>query len=249
MSVSEIKTCLVNYRPSTSAQVRLFCFPYAGGSAAVFSSWADRLFPYVDLWIVEYPGRGRRRREQLVACMDALVEDIIRYLPLYVTKPFAMFGHSMGALVAFEVLRRLHASVEVRPQSLFVSACRGPSMRSTLKQTHALPDAEFIEELRSLNGMPDEIVNDSELLRLFLPALRADFRVTRLISTEQGLSCHVPFSLTADQRTSLSTGKTWRRGRNKPVAAASCACFQAIIFTSTRLRTCCFGCSCETSCS
>jgi medium-chain acyl-[acyl-carrier-protein] hydrolase len=193
MSASEINTCLMNYRPNEDAKVRLFCFPYAGGSAAVFSPWADRLLPHVDMWTIEYPGRGLRRRERATTRMDMLVADIVRHLLPHLKMPFAVFGHSMGAIVAFEVLRQLPNTAQSHMLSLFASGCRGPSLRSRRRQCHDLPDVEFIDELRSLNGTPEEILTDHDLLRLLLPTLRADFQASETYRYRTGpkLPCPV----------------------------------------------------------
>jgi surfactin synthase thioesterase subunit len=162
----------------------LFCFPYAGGSAAIFRPWAEGL--RTDVWAVEYPGRGLRRSEPPARRLRALVDVIVPAITPYLDRPFALFGHSMGALVSFELLRRLKAANAPEPISFLISGCRAPRIAGERKHIHDLPEPEFIEELRSLGGTPDEVLADRELLQLLLPTLRADFEASETYSRGEG---------------------------------------------------------------
>ena len=124
---------------------------------------------------------------------EPLVEEIMETLTLYEDKPFAFFGHSMGALISFEVARRLRQEHRVGPARLFVSGCRAPHLPHRDKPTYDLPDPEFIEELKRLNGTPQEVFDNPELLHLMLPILRADFTLcqTYAYRSEPPLSCPI----------------------------------------------------------
>lgn len=182
-------SCFIRYPPRLDAKVRLFCFPYAGGSAAIFRHWSQRI-PF-EIFAVEYPGRGSRISEPPATRLSMLIDQIVPAIGLYLDRPFAVFGHSMGAFVSFEVLRRLRAAGGPDPTGLVVSGCRAPTVRSKRKPAHALPEAEFIEELRSLGGTPDEVLADRGLLQLLLPALRADFEAAETYVRKTGpkISC------------------------------------------------------------
>jgi medium-chain acyl-[acyl-carrier-protein] hydrolase len=163
--------------PERSARLRLFCFPYAGGGAAVFRPWHSALPPGVVLHPVQLPGRENRLREPPFTRIDPLVRDLAGALLPMIDRPFACFGHSLGALIAFEFARYLRRHHGLTPQCLFVSAHRAPQLPNPEPDIYRLPEAEFLEKLRSLNGTPDVVLRDPELMALMLPTLRADFTV------------------------------------------------------------------------
>jgi surfactin synthase thioesterase subunit len=157
--------------------VRLFCFPFAGAGASVFRSWAAELPPDIELMAVQLPGRETRIGEVAVGDVDALVTAAADGLAELLRPPFAFYGHSMGALLAFELARRLHAARGVLPEIVLVSGYRAPHLPDESRPVHELPDHELLVEMQSFAGIPDEVLADPELRSLFLPILRADFRV------------------------------------------------------------------------
>jgi len=183
---------LIRYRNRDNQKLRLFCFPYAGGSAASYREWSDALAGHVDVVAIEYPGRGARRREQLLTRITGMVDALLPDITSAIDGPFAVFGHSMGSLVIYELLRRLLAN-GVQPVCVVMSGCKPPSIREAGPNLHELPDDEFIEELRKLDGTPEEVLADAELMSIAFPILRADFEAVANYS-EQGkleLSCPV----------------------------------------------------------
>jgi medium-chain acyl-[acyl-carrier-protein] hydrolase len=170
---------LVNPLVKTQAVFRLFCFPYAGGSARIFQKWPHRFPPTVEVCPLQYPGRGNRLREQPFARLEPLVQNIAEALLPLLEKPFAFFGHSMGAMVAFELTRQLRRENKTLPVQLLVSASRAPQLPDRTPVAYDLPEPEFIQELRRLNGTPTEVLDHPELMKLMLPLLRADFAVAQ----------------------------------------------------------------------
>ncbi|MGB8509762.1 MAG: thioesterase II family protein [Pyrinomonadaceae bacterium] len=168
---------LVISRPNPGAALRLFCFPYAGGSTQIYRTWTNALPSTVEMCAVELPGRGRRLREQNHHDLMTLVAEAFKVLSPYMNKPFAFFGHSMGALMSFELARLLRREGRPAPARIFVSARRAPQIPDIEPPTYNLPEDEFIAELRRLNGTPQEVLEHNELLQLMLPILRADFSV------------------------------------------------------------------------
>lgn len=164
-------------KPNPQAKTRLFLFPYAGGSPTAFNKWPREFPGNIEVWIVHYPGRGSRYNEQPITEISSLVEGIHQAFQLFLDKPFAFFGHSMGALIAFELTRLLRQNNLPQPFTLFVSACGAPHIPNPHKPIHSLPEAGFIKALGDLNGTPMELLNNAELMELVLPALRADFQV------------------------------------------------------------------------
>ncbi|HEX8282691.1 MAG TPA: alpha/beta fold hydrolase [Pyrinomonadaceae bacterium] len=201
-------------RPNPQARSRLFCVPYAGGGCRVFQSWAAALPPEVELCAVELPGRGSRLHEPPLTDFAALIDALAEAARPYLDKPFALFGHSLGALVSFELARRLLKESGPRCEHLFASGCRAPQVRREAKPTSALPDAEFIEELRGLNGTPAEVLAHPELMGLMLPALRADFALNEKYTYAPGPPLPVPLTAYsgADDHGSVSPEKmaAWR---------------------------------------
>ena len=167
---------LAFHRPNPGASLRLFCFPYAGGSAQVYREWGG-LLPTVEVCPVQIPGRGARMFEGCHKSLPLLVETLARDLLPHFDRPFAFFGHSMGALVGFELARLLRREHGLSPSHLFVSGRRAPQLPAEERRLHALPEPEFMEELRLLNGTPREALEHPELMALMAPILRADFQV------------------------------------------------------------------------
>jgi surfactin synthase thioesterase subunit/glycosyltransferase involved in cell wall biosynthesis len=156
--------------------VRLFCFPHAGGGAAAFSAWRQRL---PGVCPVRLPGRESRAAEAPFERMAPLVEALAAAVQPYLDRPFALFGHSMGAAVAFELARKLHRLGLPRPCLLIASAARAPQFRRGYTPPPAPSEAQFLEELRRLDGLPAEALDNPELLRAILPALTADAALYR----------------------------------------------------------------------
>jgi medium-chain acyl-[acyl-carrier-protein] hydrolase len=180
-------------KPNPRAHLRLFCFPYAGGSTLVFRNWAEGPLAEIELCPVQLPGRGRRLHEAPFTSLLPLVAAIGQALPPYLDKPFAFFGHSMGGAISFELARYLRRMNMPQPLHLFVSGRRAPQLTADEPPAYNLPVAEFLEELRRLNGTPAEVLDHPEMMQLLLPLVRADFELiqTYTYSPEPPLSCPI----------------------------------------------------------
>ncbi|GCE20002.1 thioesterase II family protein [Dictyobacter kobayashii] len=155
---------------------RLFCFPYAGGGASIYRLWSQTLPPeVVEVCPIYLPGRETRIREEPFYSLDALIPPLVQALNPYLHEPFQIFGHSMGALIGFELTRQLRRQQLPTPTHLFVSGHRAPQIPRPGSQTWQKPDPEFIESLKTLGGTPDAVLQNAELMQLLLPTLRADF--------------------------------------------------------------------------
>jgi medium-chain acyl-[acyl-carrier-protein] hydrolase len=164
-------------RVQPDAQSRIFRFPDAGGGPSVFSSWSAQLPDSIESHIIHYPGRGSRYNEAPVRSLIALTSDLSQAIQPLLDKPYTFFGHSLGGLVAFELARRLCQNGLPQPSVIFISACGAPHIPDTQPPIHALPKSEFINSLKRLNGIPNEIINNTEVLDLFLPTVRADLEL------------------------------------------------------------------------
>ncbi|HEY6362704.1 MAG TPA: alpha/beta fold hydrolase [Vicinamibacterales bacterium] len=175
MIVSAPSRWVVRPAESLCAPIRLFCFPYAGGGASAYRSWPARLGPAVDVCAIELPGHETRLAEPLYTSFPRLVEAIDGALDNYLDKPFVFFGHSMGALVAFALARRLRARHAPTPVHLMVSGAGAPHLPRTSPPRRSLGDNELLQELQRLDGTPQAVIQNRELMQLLLPIIRADF--------------------------------------------------------------------------
>lgn len=183
---------IVPPRSALTPRRRLFCLPYAGGAASIYRDWPSLAPPGVGVCAIQLPARERRLREAPLASMSAVLEGLTPALRPWLDLPFALFGHSIGALIAFELTRRLRRDKGPQPDWLFVSACTAPQLaRPSHQPLHDLPRDELVAELRRLQGTPEAVLDHPELLDLLLPALRADFAVweTYRYTDEPPLAC------------------------------------------------------------
>jgi medium-chain acyl-[acyl-carrier-protein] hydrolase len=181
--------------PDARARVRLLCFPYAGGSAFAFRRWPGLLSPEVEVCPVHLPGRGMRLRETPFTDLRRLVDAFVPVMAEHLERPFAFFGHSMGGAIAFELSRRLRSDYGVEPLHLFISGRRAPHLPDTEPPIYNLPEPEFKEELRRLNGTPAELLEHEELMEMMIPLLRADISVSQTYKCESRPSLTCPLTV------------------------------------------------------
>lgn len=182
-------------RPVARPRARLFCFPYAGGNAMAFRGWAEGLPADVELCAVQLPGRGSRFRERAITRLGALLDELERALAPGLDVPFALFGHSMGALIAYELACRLRDRGGPAPVHLFLSGRSAPGLPPSEPPASDLPDAEFLDRLRRYGGTPEEVLAQPELMELLLPVLRADFTLIETWKDAGHAPLDVPFSV------------------------------------------------------
>ena len=164
-------------RPAPAARMRLFCLPYAGGGSSIYSHWQADFPEDIEVCAVELPGRRARLREPLIRRAAPLVEALSQGLAPYFDVPFVFFGHSLGALLAFELAQHLRRAGRPGPRALFLSSTAAPHLPKSRRPLWNLSDAEFLTEIRAYGGTPEELFSAPNLRALFLPVLRADFEV------------------------------------------------------------------------
>ena len=180
--------------PNGQAKIRLFCFPYAGGSSLIFRTWGKALGPSIAVCPAHLPGRERRLTEKPYTSARSLVDAVAEAIIPHLDRPFAFFGHSMGALISFELARQLRRLNMPSPLHLFLSGRAAPQRREFKESiTYNLPAKEFAEELRRLNGTPREVLEHQELMELMIPLLKADFEIcqTYNYTQEPALDCPI----------------------------------------------------------
>lgn len=187
---------IVPLRPNPEAAVRLVSFPYAGRGISVFAGWLPKLPPAIELYGVQPPGRENRMREAPFLTMSPLVTSVTAALQAYLDKPMVFFGHSLGAMVAFEVARMLQTQHNYRLEHLFVAGSWAPHIPNPWPSIHVLPDASFVQAVQQLYGaLPPDVVQDPELLALVLPILRADFTLAETYVYTPGPPLHCPITV------------------------------------------------------
>ena len=204
---------ITNLRLNSSASLRLFCLPYAGGNSYIFRSWLDHLPKTIEICPIELPGRGFQLKSAPYRQIEPLVKAIATAIRPYLDKPFAFFGHSMGGLVSFELARFIRREYNLEPVHLFISGRRAPQIKDSKSPIHHLPKAEFIQELRQLNGTPEAVLKNDELMGLLIPILRADFAVLENYNytPEAPLNCPISvFGGLQDREVELEQLEAWR---------------------------------------
>jgi medium-chain acyl-[acyl-carrier-protein] hydrolase len=158
------------------AQARLFCFPFAGGSAAVFAGWGEKLKPGIEVWAAQPRGRGRRFSEPPHRSVAEMVQDYLPVLRAHLDLPFAFYGHSLGGLLALELAQQLRAEELPLPGHLFIGASAPPVAGLIHPRISHLSDEGFVTAVQErYSGIPESVLKESELMEIFLPALKADF--------------------------------------------------------------------------
>lgn len=204
---------IVTYPSEQPARLRLFCFPYAGGGASVYHSWKTVLAPDIEICAIQYPGHETRLKEELLRRMDALIAALVKEMLPLSDLPFAFFGHSMGALVSFELARALQYAQLPVPSLLLLSSCTAAHVRPSPSHIHQLGEQEFIQKIRQYGGTPEAIFQHTELMSLFLPILRADLELFDTYLYQQGPLLTIPiaaFMGDSDKVVSIQHMQNWQ---------------------------------------
>lgn len=195
-----------------TAQLRLFCFPYAGGGASIYRLWPKEMPRGIEVCPIQLPGRENRLRETPHQQVTTLVRALLPELTPHLDRPFAFFGYSMGTSIAYELTCQLEANHYPTPKHLLVAARRAPHIPPLRPLIHHLPDTAFLRALRTqYGGIPDAVWRNRELMEIFLPLLRADFVLTETY-TPQPKIINTPITAIAglsDPHTSKESLMAW----------------------------------------
>ena len=198
------------FHPSPEAKTRLVCLPHAGGSATFYFPVSKSLAPDVEVLGVQYPGRQDRRHEPFLTSIGAIADRVAELLRGKDDRPLALFGHSMGAMVAYEVARRLEAA-GTPAEALFVSGRRAPS-RQRDDSVHTRTDDGVLAELRRLSGTEMDLLGDEDVVRMILPVVRNDYRAVETYRDTASTPLSTPvvaFTGTDDPVASVDEVASW----------------------------------------
>ena len=185
---------LVQLTSVSNACAKLICLPYAGGGAASFRPWAQASMPNVEILAIELPGRGSRMSERPYICAEGLIGALTDAIWPHLSQPFALFGHSMGALIAFELARSLRVRYGVVPMHLFVSAHRAPHLPDTDPFIDRLPDHKFLAKIQALGGIDTHMFEHEAFVEHMLPTLRADIALCKSYTYQPSLPLECPIT-------------------------------------------------------
>ncbi|MBB5936680.1 thioesterase II family protein [Streptomyces zagrosensis] len=188
------------FEAAPAARPRLYCFPNAGAGAASFAQWRALAVPGTAVCPVQPPGRAERFREKPHASLDALLDELTDALRGQFTGTYALYGHSLGALVAFELTRRLRREGEQLPVHLFVSGRAAPQLPDTRRALRDLPTAQLIGELARMGGTPDEVLREESLMSSLLPLIRADFAINETYTYREEQPLNIPLTAFGGQQ-------------------------------------------------
>src|SRR5579875_2207981 len=180
-------------RPLAAAPWRLFCFPHAGAGTSAYAAWTAELAPDIEVTAVCLPGRERHIKEPPHHAMASLVDALLPVIRPYLRPPYAFFGHSLGALVAFALTDALEQEGR-GPERLLVSSSAPPHLPRPEARVSRLDDAGLIKQVASYQGFPPGLTESAELLRLVLPALRADIEIAERYSVPESTRIHSPIT-------------------------------------------------------
>ncbi|MFI6108975.1 thioesterase II family protein [Streptomyces sp. NPDC051310] len=191
------------FHPAPQAPVRLLCLPHAGGSASAYYALSKALAPQVEVLAVQYPGRQDRRQEPLLDSIDALRAGLAEELAPWRDRPLALFGHSMGAVLAYEVARTLCGDAGAPPVHLFVSGRGGPEQQVELALDQ-MDDRAMVTALDDLGGTDMRFLDDEDVLRLVAPAIRSDYRAVRTYRHVPGPPLPCPITALVGDRDAMA---------------------------------------------
>lgn len=201
-------------RPDPAAPLRLWCLPFAGGGASAWNSWIPRLSGVAEIAALRPPGRESRLREAPATRWTPVVEGLLKEMEPHLGRKYVLMGHSLGAMLAFELARLARERGLPGPAALVVSGARAPGCPRREPDLHGLPDAEFIEELdRRYQGIPPGVRSEPELLALLLPVMRADLAIFETYACGAGAALAVPLlamSGATDPHVTREEALAWR---------------------------------------
>lgn len=198
-------------------EITLYCIPFAGGNAYSYRPLEKLMLAGINVHPVELPGRCSRLSEPKADSIETLAKDIVDSIRGMLNEPFAFFGHSMGALLAFLVARILAAERLPNPRHIFVSGKGPPHVISRESRWHELPLPLFTEKLKGLGGCPSAVLEDRELMAYFAPIIRHDMRLVAEYEHKAGMPLDVPLTVMigTEESTTLEEAKEWGRMTTK----------------------------------
>lgn len=199
-------------------KINLFCLPYAGGNKYSYAGFQKFAPPHIELITLDLPGRGKRLNE---ACLTHAVKMVADILPIIREKagdPYAIYGHSLGSLLAYLVTHKIVEENLPRPQRLFLTGRGGASVKRTDPPRYLLPKEAFSEALREMGGM-DDVLESEELMEFFEPILRADLQAAETYEYQEITPFDVPLTVMIGNQEEITVeeANAWQKETTQPI--------------------------------
>ncbi len=207
----------LNFTPKNQGQIRLVCFPFAGGAASTFRFWKDYTPENIELFAAQLPGREFRRKEQCLTHIDDVVKHLLPEIKTLADKPLVFFGYSMGGLVAYELVKAMYQAGLKTPVKMIFAGRGEPIAVVQEKKIYHFSDADFIRHIASFGGTPDTVLNETNIMQYFLPILKADFQVLDTYETQPPFILNCPIHAyvgNRDTMVSVERVECWRHYTN-----------------------------------
>ncbi|WP_040496625.1 thioesterase II family protein [Fulvivirga imtechensis] len=199
-------------------QIQMFCLPFAGGNKYSFGEY-ERFAPeFVEVIPVELPGRGSRADEALLTNIYDLAEDVFFSIKNKLDKPYILYGHSMGGLLAYLTAKLIIKNFSSEPLHMFITGCTAPSTRDK-SYLHLLSKEDFIKKLKELGGCPEEILNNGDILDFFEPIIKADFQAVESFEYQQTTPFDIPLTLMfgMSEKVTQSEMREWQKETTRSI--------------------------------
>jgi len=206
---------------STQRQrINLICLPFAGASIYSYRDITTQIADFINIIPVELPGRGQRISEPLLSDIHKIVDDAFLQIKAHINIPYAIYGHSLGTLLGFLLVKRILNEDLPQPIHLFFSGRGGPSVQDKDKHIHALPKKEFIKKLQEYEGSPQEILNDESIMEFFEPVLRADFKAVSNYPYNEDTPFNIPITVMigTTENTTYKEAMKWQDETSKEIS-------------------------------
>jgi len=202
-----------------ATRFNLYCLPHAGGNKYAYKPFVDAAPAFIKVIPLEYPGRGERVQEKPMTDVVELARLILSEIKSELYVPYAIYGHSMGTLVGYLLAREIRRAGYASPKFLFFTGSEGPATRKNEKIRHLLPENELIEELKSLGGVSDEVLNEPDIMGFFLPIIRADFHAVETYQHVEGANFDIPINVAigTEEKVTAEEAKSWQRETKVPI--------------------------------
>ncbi|MFA0961378.1 thioesterase II family protein [Roseivirga sp. BDSF3-8] len=200
-------------------KITVFFLPFAGGSRYSYNQFKQNAPAWIKVEPLDLPGRGSRFKEDLLNTIEEVVDDLYDQIKDKLDKPYAIYGHSMGATLGYLLTRKINDLNKPMPQHVFLTGTCGPAADRETKIRSTMPKDEFIAEVKNMGGSPDEILNDDQLMEFFEPILRGDFRILESYNHIPQEPLEVPFTVVigADEEVTEKEGKAWGQEFSTPL--------------------------------
>ncbi len=180
---------------SATPKITLFCLPFSGGNTYSYRKFEEHKAEFVHVVAIDLPGHGKRFGQPLLTNIYDMADDVYLQIQNKLNEPYAIYGHSLGAILGYLVSHKIACSTFPMPLHLFVSGRQGPAIPSKTKDMHLLPRDEFIDRLSEYGGIPKEVEAEKDLMYLFVPIIRADFKAISEYRHENVYPLDVPITV------------------------------------------------------